>query len=106
MVAPRRVGSSGPGIKPCLLYLQVDSLPLSHQESPISVQFLKVAKPIFSHNSEIFMFLTSFRFSMSFNRHNLKYYVLPKKPKKVAFDCLEWIRKHHPREYSLVMNYV
>ncbi|KAF7466992.1 Hypothetical predicted protein [Marmota monax] len=37
-------------------------------------------------------------FSMSFNRHNLKYYVLPKKPKKVAFDCLEWIQKHHPLE--------
>lgn len=52
------------------------------------------------------MFGTSFRFTMSFNRHNLKYYVLPKKPKKVALDCLEWIRKHHPREYNHVMNYV
>lgn len=41
---------------------------------------------------------------MSFNRHNLKYYVLPKKPKKVAFDCLEWIRKHYPCEYSHVIN--
>lgn len=36
---------------------------------------------------------------MSFNRHNLKYDVLPKKPKKVAMDCLEWIKKYHPREY-------
>ncbi|XP_057578519.1 recQ-like DNA helicase BLM isoform X2 [Hippopotamus amphibius kiboko] len=41
-------------------------------------------------------------FSMSFNRHNLKYYVLPKKPKKVAFDCLEWIRKHHPYDSGIV----
>ncbi|XP_076980387.1 recQ-like DNA helicase BLM isoform X2 [Tamandua tetradactyla] len=41
-------------------------------------------------------------FSMSFNRHNLKYYVLPKKPKKVAFDCLEWIRKHHPHESGII----
>lgn len=40
-----------------------------------------------------------FRFTMSFNRHNLKYDVLPKKPKKVAMDCLEWIKKYHPREY-------
>ncbi|KAB1257076.1 Bloom syndrome protein [Camelus dromedarius] len=42
------------------------------------------------------------RFSMSFNRHNLKYYVLPKKPKKVAFDCLEWIRKHHPHDSGII----
>ncbi|KAM7048350.1 recQ-like DNA helicase BLM isoform 2-T2 [Molossus nigricans] len=41
-------------------------------------------------------------FTMSFNRHNLKYYVLPKKPKKVAFDCLEWIRKHHPRDSGII----
>ncbi|XP_008686016.1 Bloom syndrome protein [Ursus maritimus] len=41
-------------------------------------------------------------FSMSFNRHNLKYYVLPKKPKKVAFDCLEWIRKHHPYDSGII----
>ncbi|XP_037689030.1 Bloom syndrome protein isoform X2 [Choloepus didactylus] len=41
-------------------------------------------------------------FSMSFNRHNLKYYVLPKKPKKVAFDCLEWIRKHYPYESGII----
>ncbi|XP_034880072.1 Bloom syndrome protein isoform X1 [Mirounga leonina] len=41
-------------------------------------------------------------FSMSFNRHNLKYYVLPKKPKKVAFDCLEWIRKHHPSDSGII----
>ncbi|KAJ8797871.1 hypothetical protein J1605_017073 [Eschrichtius robustus] len=39
---------------------------------------------------------------MSFNRHNLKYYVLPKKPKKVAFDCLEWIRKHHPHDSGII----
>ncbi|XP_073918131.1 recQ-like DNA helicase BLM isoform X3 [Castor canadensis] len=41
-------------------------------------------------------------FSMSFNRHNLKYYVLPKKPKKVAFDCSEWIRKHHPCDSGII----
>ncbi|XP_023568116.1 Bloom syndrome protein [Octodon degus] len=41
-------------------------------------------------------------FSMSFNRHNLKYYVLPKKPKKVAFDCLEWIRKHHSYDSGII----
>ncbi|CAO2614048.1 RecQ-like DNA helicase BLM, partial [Lemmus lemmus] len=41
-------------------------------------------------------------FSMSFNRHNLKYCVLPKKPKKVAFDCLEWIRKHHPYDSGII----
>ncbi|XP_059128355.1 recQ-like DNA helicase BLM [Peromyscus eremicus] len=41
-------------------------------------------------------------FTMSFNRHNLKYYVLPKKPKKVAFDCLEWIRKHHPYDSGII----
>lgn len=40
-----------------------------------------------------------FRFTMSFNRHNLKYDVLPKKPKRVALDCLEWIKKYHPCEY-------
>lgn len=43
--------------------------------------------------------LLCFRFTMSFNRHNLKYDVLPKKPKKVAMDCLEWIKKYHPCEY-------
>ncbi|XP_036909462.1 Bloom syndrome protein isoform X2 [Sturnira hondurensis] len=41
-------------------------------------------------------------FTMSFNRHNLKYYVLPKKPKKVAYDCLEWIRKHHPYDSGII----
>ncbi|KAF6076685.1 BLM RecQ like helicase [Phyllostomus discolor] len=41
-------------------------------------------------------------FTMSFNRHNLKYYVLPKKPKKVAYDCLEWIRKHHPHDSGII----
>uniref|UniRef100_A0A6I8PL64 RecQ-like DNA helicase BLM n=1 Tax=Ornithorhynchus anatinus TaxID=9258 RepID=A0A6I8PL64_ORNAN len=41
-------------------------------------------------------------FSMSFNRHNLKYDVLPKKPKKVAFDCLSWIRKHHPYDSGII----
>ncbi|XP_060035599.1 recQ-like DNA helicase BLM [Erinaceus europaeus] len=46
--------------------------------------------------------LTPQVFSMSFNRHNLKYYVLPKKPKKVAFDCLEWIRKHHPHDSGII----
>ncbi|XP_077329618.1 recQ-like DNA helicase BLM [Lithobates pipiens] len=41
-------------------------------------------------------------FSMSFNRSNLKYEVLPKKPKKVAQDCVEWIKKHHPNESGII----
>ncbi|NWU96039.1 BLM protein, partial [Upupa epops] len=41
-------------------------------------------------------------FTMSFNRHNLKYEVLPKKPKKVAMDCLEWIKKHHPHDSGII----
>lgn len=35
---------------------------------------------------------------MSFNRTNLKYAVLPKKPKKVDEDCISWIKKHYPRK--------
>lgn len=35
---------------------------------------------------------------MSFNRTNLKYSVLPKKPKKVDEDCISWIKKHYPRK--------
>ncbi|XP_075714546.1 recQ-like DNA helicase BLM [Rhinoderma darwinii] len=41
-------------------------------------------------------------FSMSFNRDNLKFEVLPKKPKKVAFDCVEWIKKNHPNESGII----
>uniref|UniRef100_W5NAF7 RecQ-like DNA helicase BLM n=1 Tax=Lepisosteus oculatus TaxID=7918 RepID=W5NAF7_LEPOC len=41
-------------------------------------------------------------FTMSFNRHNLKYAVLPKKPKKIAEDCLEWIKKYHPRDSGII----
>ncbi|NWW86974.1 BLM protein, partial [Rhynochetos jubatus] len=41
-------------------------------------------------------------FTMSFNRHNLKYDVLPKKPKKVALDCLEWIKKYHPHDSGII----
>ncbi|KAM9275968.1 recQ-like DNA helicase BLM [Morus bassanus] len=41
-------------------------------------------------------------FTMSFNRRNLKYDVLPKKPKKVAMDCLEWIRKYHPHDSGII----
>nr|XP_056721709.1 recQ-like DNA helicase BLM [Euleptes europaea] len=41
-------------------------------------------------------------FSMSFNRHNLKYDVLPKKPKSVALDCLQWIRKYHPYDSGII----
>ncbi|XP_069722681.1 recQ-like DNA helicase BLM isoform X2 [Phaenicophaeus curvirostris] len=41
-------------------------------------------------------------FTMSFNRHNLKYDVLPKKPKRVAMDCLEWIRKYHPYDSGII----
>ncbi|XP_073425104.1 recQ-like DNA helicase BLM isoform X2 [Dendrobates tinctorius] len=41
-------------------------------------------------------------FSMSFNRDNLKYDVLPKKPKKVAYDCVAWIKKNHPNESGII----
>ncbi|KAK1158030.1 hypothetical protein AOXY_G24264 [Acipenser oxyrinchus oxyrinchus] len=41
-------------------------------------------------------------FTMSFNRHNLKYEVLPKRPKKVAEECIDWIRKHHPRNSGII----
>ncbi|XP_065415182.1 recQ-like DNA helicase BLM isoform X1 [Chrysemys picta bellii] len=41
-------------------------------------------------------------FTMSFNRHNLKYDVLPKKPKRVALDCLEWIKKYHPHDSGII----
>uniref|UniRef100_A0A8C0UEY4 RecQ-like DNA helicase BLM n=1 Tax=Cyanistes caeruleus TaxID=156563 RepID=A0A8C0UEY4_CYACU len=46
--------------------------------------------------------LSHCRFTMSFNRHNLKYDVLPKKPKKVAMDCLEWIKKYHPHDSGII----
>ncbi|XP_053479192.1 recQ-like DNA helicase BLM isoform X2 [Ictalurus furcatus] len=41
-------------------------------------------------------------FSMSFNRHNLKYSVVPKKPKKVDEDCINWIKKHYPYDSGIV----
>uniref|UniRef100_A0A8C5PMX0 RecQ-like DNA helicase BLM n=1 Tax=Leptobrachium leishanense TaxID=445787 RepID=A0A8C5PMX0_9ANUR len=41
-------------------------------------------------------------FTMSFNRDNLKYEVLPKKPKKVAQDCVEWIKKYHPNDSGII----
>lgn len=41
-------------------------------------------------------------FTMSFNRTNLKYAVLPKKPKKVDEDCVNWIKKHYPRDSGIV----
>uniref|UniRef100_A0A8C6L9U3 RecQ-like DNA helicase BLM n=1 Tax=Nothobranchius furzeri TaxID=105023 RepID=A0A8C6L9U3_NOTFU len=41
-------------------------------------------------------------FTMSFNRVNLKYAVLPKKPKKVDEDCIDWIKKHYPRDSGIV----
>nr|XP_040024640.1 Bloom syndrome protein homolog [Gasterosteus aculeatus aculeatus] len=41
-------------------------------------------------------------FTMSFNRTNLKYAVLPKKPKKVAEDCIDWIKKHYPRDSGII----
>ncbi|OCT86709.1 Bloom syndrome protein homolog isoform X2 [Xenopus laevis] len=41
-------------------------------------------------------------FTMSFNRDNLKYEVLPKKPKRVALDCVEWIKKHHPNDSGII----
>ncbi|KAF4072097.1 hypothetical protein AMELA_G00270390 [Ameiurus melas] len=41
-------------------------------------------------------------FSMSFNRHNLKYSVIPKKPKKVDEDCINWIKKHYPYDSGIV----
>ncbi|KAG1944816.1 Bloom syndrome protein homolog isoform X2 [Pimephales promelas] len=41
-------------------------------------------------------------FTMSFNRHNLKYSVLPKKPKKVGEECIQWIKKNYPRDSGIV----
>ncbi|XP_077373066.1 recQ-like DNA helicase BLM isoform X2 [Festucalex cinctus] len=41
-------------------------------------------------------------FTMSFNRANLKYAVLPKKPKKVDEDCVSWIKKHYPRDSGII----
>ncbi|XP_064191707.1 recQ-like DNA helicase BLM isoform X1 [Anguilla rostrata] len=41
-------------------------------------------------------------FTMSFNRHNLKYAVLPKQPKKVDENCIDWIKKHYPRDSGIV----
>ncbi|XP_069079073.1 recQ-like DNA helicase BLM isoform X1 [Pleurodeles waltl] len=41
-------------------------------------------------------------FTMSFNRHNLKYEVLPKRPKRVAVDCVEWIKKHYSKESGII----
>uniref|UniRef100_A0A8D3E4N3 RecQ-like DNA helicase BLM n=1 Tax=Scophthalmus maximus TaxID=52904 RepID=A0A8D3E4N3_SCOMX len=41
-------------------------------------------------------------FTMSFNRTNLKYSVLSKKPKKVDEDCITWIKKHYPRDSGIV----
>ncbi|XP_055029688.2 recQ-like DNA helicase BLM isoform X1 [Misgurnus anguillicaudatus] len=41
-------------------------------------------------------------FTMSFNRNNLKYSVLPKKPKKVDEDCIQWIKKNYPRGSGIV----
>ncbi|XP_032820002.2 recQ-like DNA helicase BLM isoform X4 [Petromyzon marinus] len=41
-------------------------------------------------------------FIQSFNRDNLKYEVLPKKPKKVAEDCLQWIRSNYPRDSGII----
>ncbi|XP_027017479.1 Bloom syndrome protein homolog isoform X5 [Tachysurus fulvidraco] len=41
-------------------------------------------------------------FSMSFNRHNLKYSILPKNPKKIAEDCIHWIKKYYPYDSGIV----
>ncbi|XP_020388866.2 Bloom syndrome protein homolog [Rhincodon typus] len=41
-------------------------------------------------------------FTMSFNRHNLKYEVLPKKPKKIAEDCIDWIQRNYPRDSGII----
>eukprot|EP00062_Callorhinchus_milii_P002136 gi/632938039/ref/XP_007903513.1/ PREDICTED: Bloom syndrome protein [Callorhinchus milii] len=41
-------------------------------------------------------------FTMSFNRDNLKYEVLPKRPKKIADECTEWIKKNYPRDSGIV----
>ncbi|OCT89876.1 Bloom syndrome protein homolog [Xenopus laevis] len=41
-------------------------------------------------------------FTMSFNRDNLKYEVLPKRPKRVALDCVEWIKKYHPNNSGII----
>uniref|UniRef100_UPI00358F96AD recQ-like DNA helicase BLM isoform X2 n=1 Tax=Myxine glutinosa TaxID=7769 RepID=UPI00358F96AD len=41
-------------------------------------------------------------FAQSFNRVNLKYEVLPKKPKKVTDDCAQWIITNYPRDAGIV----
>uniref|UniRef100_UPI00398F8886 recQ-like DNA helicase BLM n=1 Tax=Pristiophorus japonicus TaxID=55135 RepID=UPI00398F8886 len=41
-------------------------------------------------------------FTMSFNRHNLKYEVLPKKPKKIGEDCIEWIKRNYPHDSGII----
>lgn len=41
-------------------------------------------------------------FTMSFNRTNLKYAVLPKKPKKVDVDCIDWIKRNYPRDSGII----
>ncbi|KAM6925839.1 recQ-like DNA helicase BLM isoform 2-T2 [Lycodopsis pacificus] len=41
-------------------------------------------------------------FTMSFNRTNLKYAVLPKKHRKVDEDCIGWIKKHYPRDSGII----
>ncbi|TRY58289.1 hypothetical protein DNTS_031055 [Danionella cerebrum] len=41
-------------------------------------------------------------FTMSFNRHNLKYSVLAKRPKKVDEECIQWIKKNYPRDSGIV----
>ncbi|XP_039664249.1 Bloom syndrome protein homolog isoform X2 [Perca fluviatilis] len=41
-------------------------------------------------------------FTMSFNRTNLKYAVLPKKPKKVDEDCISWIKKYYPCDSGII----
>ena len=51
-------------------------------------------------SSDVFFFPV--RFTQSFNRINLKYIVLPKKPKKVIQDIVELISKSFVAESGIV----
>uniref|UniRef100_A0A8C2J7L8 RecQ-like DNA helicase BLM n=1 Tax=Cyprinus carpio TaxID=7962 RepID=A0A8C2J7L8_CYPCA len=54
-------------------------------------------------HSHISVFFDLFVFVKAcFNRNNLKYSVLPKKPKKVDEECIQWIKKYYPRDSGIV----
>ncbi len=48
------------------------------------------------------MYFIFFRFTQSFNRVNLSYSVVPKKPKKVSENIIELISTKFPRQSGIV----